>query len=314
MDNQTILQKAQLSIADITADGGYLLPAQAKEFIRLAIKQATLMPLCTVKPMKSHNEYLENIKFGTRILHAVGGPGVALAEADRSKPTTGKVELATHEFKAEVRLDDSVAEDSIEQGQLKQTILDLLSERIAADMDEIVINSDTTSAVFDYSKFNGLLAGATSHVYSHAVATTNRTLWKSMLKSMPQQYLRDKKNMRYLTSVNSVIDYGDALADRATQLGDTRAESEVLGGQLKYAGVPITEIPLFPENLGVGTNCTNAVLVNPKNYTIGIWRQVRIEFERLVREGVTVIVASTRFDAKYAVEDATVKATNVKVA
>jgi hypothetical protein len=77
--------------------------------------------------------------------------------------------------------------------------------------------------------------------------------------------------------------------------------------------VPVLEVPLFPENLGAGGNLTNAVLTDPKNVNIGIWRNIRVETDKLVSEGVLIIVATLRFDVKYAEETAVVKAINVKV-
>jgi len=41
---------------------------------------------------------------------------------------------------------------------------------------------------------------------------------------------------------------------------------------------------------------------------------IRIEVDKIVTDGVLVIVATLRFDTKYAEETATVKAVNVKVA
>ena len=42
LDNRTILEKADLALADLTAGGGILKPAQAQKFMRLLIKQSVL--------------------------------------------------------------------------------------------------------------------------------------------------------------------------------------------------------------------------------------------------------------------------------
>jgi hypothetical protein len=73
-------------------------------------------------------------------------------------------------------------------------------------------------------------------------------------------------------------------------------------------------VPLFPENLGTGSNCTNILLTDPKNINIGVWRNIRIETDKDISEGVLIIVATLRFDVKYAEETAVVKAINTKVA
>src|SRR5690606_35010115 len=67
-DNRTILQKADLALADLTAGGGLLKPAQAQKFMRLLIKYSPLMRLATVVPMQSPKQQLSKIKFGSRVL------------------------------------------------------------------------------------------------------------------------------------------------------------------------------------------------------------------------------------------------------
>jgi hypothetical protein len=85
--NRTLLEKADLALADLTAGGGILLPAQAQKFMRLLIKQSVLMQLATVVPMASPKHQLSKIKFGSRILRP-GQEATALAVADRARPTS----------------------------------------------------------------------------------------------------------------------------------------------------------------------------------------------------------------------------------
>jgi hypothetical protein len=44
-----------------------------------------------------------------------------------------------------------------------------------------------------------------------------------------------------------------------------------------------------------------------------MWRRIKIETDKLVREGVLLIVAAMRFDMKYQEETAVVKVTGVEV-
>lgn len=310
LTNETLLQKADLVLADLTTNGGLLQPVHAQKFFRILIDEAVVMKQATVVPMKSPKQVIDKIKFGTRILHT-GYEARALPEADRSKPTTSFLELDAKLFKAEVRLTNEVLEDSIERGGLRQTIMSMMADRIALDIDEILIKGDTTSSDPYLASFNGLLKQVTSNVYDHADTVTNRTLWKSMLKAMPSQYLRNKKALRFFTSIDSEIDYRDALADRATaNIGDRFVEFDA---PAMYSGVPVEGVPGFPENIGTSNHCTSPILIDPKNMHVGIWRDIRIETDKLIQEGVLVIVATMRFDMKLVEELAAVKATNVKV-
>ena len=70
---------------------------------------------------------------------------------------------------------------------------------------------------------------------------------------------------------------------------------------------------LFPENLGVGGDQTEVLLCNPKNIHVGIWRQIRFESDRDISEGTLKIVATLRFDVKYAEESGVARAINVQL-
>ena len=44
LDNRTVLEKADLALADLTAGGGLLQPAQAQKFIRILIDESVILP------------------------------------------------------------------------------------------------------------------------------------------------------------------------------------------------------------------------------------------------------------------------------
>ncbi|MGE3674187.1 MAG: phage major capsid protein [Polyangiaceae bacterium] len=309
LSNRTILEKADLALADLTAGGGILKPAQAQKFMRLLIKESVLMKMATVIPMASPKQQISKIKFGSRILRP-GQEATALALADRAKPDLSSVELDAQLFKAEVRLSDEVLEDSIERGELRQTIMEMMAEAISRDMEEVLINGDTVSVDPFLAVMDGVLKQATSNVVDAAGAPISKTLLQSMLKTLPSEHLRDKKAMRFMTSVDADLDYRNTLADRATVAGDRLLESDT---PVLHGGVPVQPVPLFPENLGVGNDQTVIVLCNPKNIHVGIWRQIRLESDRDISEGTLKIVATLRFDVKYAEEPGVAKAINVQL-
>ena len=308
-DNRSILAKADLALSDLTTSGGLLQPAQAAKFMRIMIKQSKVLGMSTVVPMRSPKQLVEKIRFGGRVLHA-GSEATAIPAGQRAKPDLSKVELNAQLFKGEVRLDNEVLEDSIERAELRQTIMQLMAEAIARDPEEVVIKGDTASADELLAQLDGILKQASSHVVDAGDTTTNKTIFRDMLKTMPNEYLRDKKALRFLTSVNSELNYRDSLSDRIGALSDKLLEEDV---STAYGGVPVADVPMFPENIGTGTHCTDIVLTDPKNVNVGIWRNIRVETDKLVSEGVLIIVATLRFDVKFAHEDAVVKAINVKV-
>lgn len=309
LDNRTILEKADLSLADLTS-GGLLQPAQAQKFLRLMIKQSKIMSMCAVTPMKAPKQLIEKIRFTGRVMHP-GTENTALTSGNRSKPTLTKVELDAELFKAEVNINNEVLEDSIERGELRQTIMQLLAEKLSTDMEEVLINGDTGSADPDLAVLDGILVQATSNIVDAQLQTPNPSLFKSALKSMPSEFLRNKLALKFLTSIDAEIEYRDALSNRATVLGDKFLEQ---AAPVTYSGIEVIDVPLFPENLGSGLNTTDIVLADPSNINLGVWRNIRLETDKQVREGNLLVVATLRWDVKYIEETAVVKVINVKVA
>ena len=307
--NRSLLEKADLALADLTAGGGILLPAQAQKFMRLLIKQSVLMQLATVVPMAAPKLQISKIKFGSRILRP-GHEATALAPADRARPDLSFLELDAQLFKAEIYLSDEVLEDNIERGELRQTILEMIAEAAGRDMEEVIINGDTASPDPFLATLDGLLKQATSHVVDAAGTGLTKNLLRDMLKSLPSEYQRDKKQMAFLTSVDAELDYRNSLAERATVGGDKFLEEDA---PALYSGVPVMPVPLFPENLGPATNRTVSLLCNPKNIQVGIWRQIRLESFRDVSAGVLRVVATMRFDARFAEEPGVAKLINIQL-
>ena len=306
--NRTIMAKADMEVSDLIADGGYLASEQAEQFIVDMIKESVLLRLVTVQGLKSHTKLIDTVGIAGRVLRP-GTSGHALAAADRVKPTTDQVTLTTNLMKAEIRLNDEVLEDNIENGNFKKTVMAMMAEHASLDMDDLLANGDTTSADPLLALFNGMIASAVTHTVNAGVVPIAKSMLKDAIKSMPSQYNRLKKNQRFLTSEDAQIDYHDYLADRATGLGDTKVTDD---SPDQYGNRAILGVPVFPDDLGIANNCTNILLLDPKNALWGMWRQIRVETDRDITTGEWIMVTSLRAGFQYREEDAVVKVTNVK--
>lgn len=308
-DNRSILRKADLVTGDLAA-GGDMVDAQAREFIRILIDESVVMQDAFVRPMRSQKEIVDKIRFGSRILRA-GTEGTALPVADRSKPDLSKVELDSKLFKAEVRLTDEVLEDQLEGPRFRQTLMQLMGEAVSRDMEEVLLQGDTASLDTFLAQLDGLIKQASTNVVDALSATLSKTLLRDMLKALPSEFHRRRSAMRFYAAVKSREDYADSLGTRETPGGDSKFTQEDV---LAWRGIPVMAVPLLPEDLGGGSDESVTLLTEPRNIRVGIWRQIKLEEERLVREGATVIVATLRFDAKFEEETAVVKLINVKSA
>jgi HK97 family phage major capsid protein len=309
MSNRSILEKADLVLADLTGGGGVLQPAQARTFMQLLIAESVLMKQVTVVPMSAPKQHISKVRFGSRILRP-GQEAASLGASERAKPDFSQVELDARLFKAEVRLSDEVLEDSIERGDLRQTIMTMMAEAISRDMEEIIVNGDTAVPDPFLRVMDGLLKQGRNHIVDAAGSGLSKDILNDLLRTIPSEYLRDRKAMRFLTSVDAELDYRGNLAERATAVGDRFLEGDA---PALYSGVPLLPVPLFPENLGPGSDQTAVLLCHPKNIHVGIWRQIRVEADRDISEGVLKVVATLRFDVKYADELGVAQAINVQL-
>jgi len=306
--NRTILEKADLRVQDLITSGGYLPEAVAQQFLEIAVKESVLMQEGTVVPMKSHDQRIDTMRFGSRVLQP-GYEATALPLAQRSKPDMTKTTLSAKLLKAEIRISKEVLEDNIEGDSFKNTIMGAAGKAIARDLDDLIANGDTLSADPFYAVLDGIRKQATTNVVAAGGVPLTKTVLKNTLKTLPTEFLRDRRALRFYTSIDAETDYRDSLADRATAVGD---KFLLEGVRATYGGVPVASVPVFPETLG-GGNETEMILMDPKNMHVGFWRQVEWETDKDIMAGELIIVVSLRMDVKFAFEPAVVKASGITV-
>ena len=312
--NGSLLRKADLTIAEMQTNGGVLNPEQGAAFIRILIKQPTLIRVCRVVEMIAPIRKINKIGFGARIMRAAtsgqalpqnAANGLSTGLGGRASPTTEQIELQTKEQIAEVRIPYDVMEDNIERATtaqnelpntgpagLRQTIIDLIAERAALDMEELGLlgNLNYTNAADSddqayMSQFNGWLNNAVTsgNVYDAAGGSISKAIFKESLKTMPSQYQRNKAALNHFVSVNNETEYRDTLADRGTALGDQMTQ----GTSPTYAfGSPVIPVALMPE--------ANGLFTDPLNLIFGIQRQVSMEFDKDISARVYIIVLTAR--------------------
>lgn len=309
-------QKADLLLADL-AGGGLLSTEQSNTFIRNLIDQPTILRQMRTVTMSGPTMELSKIGFGKRILRAAT-EATALADVAvdgtsfdpsssgeyraRSKPQFSKVTLTTKEVIAEVRISYSALEDSIERGALEQTVLALMAERAALDLEELVINGDTSLNTADpyLDLMDGVLKLATAHTVDADGASISPIIFNDVKKALPTKYRRNSAAMRFFTHPDVEQDYRLALSTRGTGLGDS-----ILTGQVpvNVFGTPLQGVAMMPT--------TNLLFCDPKNLVFGIQRNIRVESEKLISEREVKIVLTARVAVAIEENDAVVKAINL---
>lgn len=301
LDTRSIVEKADIAVSNLISNGGYLNPIQANTFLRMVQEQPTLVNQVRFVPMNAPRMEINKIGFASRILKAGPSSGTALTAGNRSAPTTEQVTLQTVKSLAEIHIPYDVLEDNIERGSLEDTIMVQIAERAALDLEEFLLLADDESGDAFLAMGNGLIKLARSHIVDYTGTTANITkgVFKAGIKTMPNKYLRNRGQMRFIVSPNAETDYADYLASRLTTLGDTRIESNYVG-MMNPFGVPLQSAALMPD--------ANYLFMNPKNAILGVQREIMIEADRDIRTQVLIIVLSLRIAMNYEEEDAVVKA------
>jgi hypothetical protein len=246
---------------------------------------------------------VNKIGFGSRIMRsaaAVAPSGTAMGQGDRAKADLGKVDLSTSEAIAVVYLPYDVIEDNIEGGNvntplqtgaggLHQTLVDMIAERAALDLEELAILGDTASGDTYLAMQNGFLKLATANVVNVGGAF-NKDACKAGLKTMPYRYLRNRPTLKHFVSVDNETEYRDTMGGRQTAMGD----SMIQGNLPVYSfGSKIEPLALMPGSQGLFTN--------PENLIFGIQRNVMMEYTKDIEARVFKIVLTCR--VAFAIEE-----------
>jgi hypothetical protein len=317
--NAELIRKADLVISDLTSNGGTLNPEQSNAFIRKMLVAPTLLAQVRRVTMSAPIRKINKISFANRILQAgTGGTGpitTALASSQRSKATTEQISLLTHEVIAEIRLPYDVIEDNIEGGNVgtfneggnppmaggfRDTIVTLIAERVAIDLEELAIQGDTSSADSYLALTNGYLKLIQSNIVDAGGQQINRTILKNAMKTLPSQYRRNRAALGHFVSTEQEIEYRDTIANRETSMGDSQLQST---SQVYAAGSPVVGVPLMPGSSGI--------LTNPMNLIFGVQRDIMMETDKIITDRVYVIVVTARVAIQIEEELAAVELINL---
>ena len=300
--NQELIQKADLALSDL-AVAGKLNPEQTDQFIRTLIDQPTVLASCRTVAMNAPQAKINKLGFGTRILHAAATDapvGSALSQGNRAKADLGQVTLTTAEVIAQVNLPYDVLEDNIEKanvnvplqtgaGGLHQTIVDLIAERAALDLEELGIRGDTGSTDTYLAMTNGFLKLSTANVVNVGGAF-DKNAAKAALKTMPTRYLRNRSALQHFVSVDNETEIRDQYGSRQTPLGDQQVQGQL---PVYIFGSKVTPVALMPGDQGLFSD--------PMNFIFGIQRNIQIEYTKDITARVFIIVLTARI--AFAVEE-----------
>lgn len=318
MDNRDTILKDALGTSDFRSAGGYLNAEQSDRFLRGVIDQPTILKAARSVIIDGETKKIEKIGFGSRIMRPAV-ENTALTADKYAKPTFGKVDIATKEVIAEVRLSYDTLEANIERAQLKNTIMQMIQERVALDLEELILQGDTDSADTYLAVINGFLKKATSHVVDAQASEISLSNFSSLIKAVPQKYIRDAAAWRMYTSRNIDLAWKEQVAARNTVAGDRFLLENTNATALGYKIEPIA---MMPEDLVYDNNTTptsddtsslgQMLFTHPQNLIVGFTRKVQIETDKDISARQHIIVVTLKVDAAIEEADAVGKLINLK--
>lgn len=309
-------QKADIALTDLSANGGLLQPEQNDVFFQKLLDEPTMLGVVRSVQMNGPQMDINKVGIGQRVFHGAknsgnGATGQAddgtndryLAAAKRASVTTSKISMETEEIIAEVRIPYEVLEDNIERGNFQNTILALVAQKGALDLENLLILGDTSinPATDDLlCLHDGILKRFTSNVVDAAGEGLSLALWNRFKKSLPTPYRRDQSRMRFFTHLDVDSDWRVSMAGRGSPLGDALAVSH---NPVPALGVALAGGAVMPTN--------KMVFTDPRNVIWGLQRNVRIETDKDIRSREVIFVITARVAIQIEEEEAGAKLINL---
>lgn len=299
---EEILAKADEVTTSVVsnASGGLLKPAQSNRFIDFVVDQSNLMRNARVVRMRTPQMEIDKLSIGTRLLAKATEASDTGANA---AVTFTKVSLSSVKLRLDWELSTESLEDNIEGASLEDHIAQVMARQTANDMDDLLINGNTSSANGLLKALDGYvkLALAGGRVVDEAGNNISRATYDRVLRTMPTKYLQKRNELRFFSGPGIVQDTSFSLQNPnsataatagAPAPGSTFGEQAFLNGAIRANGgpgatgmspygIPLVEIPLMPETVtgdysGAAGSHGHVELTFPNNRVIGLYRDITV--------------------------------------
>jgi hypothetical protein len=282
------------------ASGGLLNAAQANRFIDFVVDQSVLMQNARVVRMRTPSMDIDKLSVGTRLLAKATE---ATDTGTNAAVTFSKVSMTSVKLRLDWELSTESLEDNIEGPSLEDHIAQVMARQTANDMDDLLINGNTSSANTLLKALDGFvkLALTSGTTVDEAGDNVSRSTFDRVLRNMPSKYLQRRSELRYFTGPGVVQDAiyslgnpnsateatagapspGSTVGDIAFLQGAMRANGGPGATGLAPFGIPLIEVPLMPEAVtgdysGAAGSHGYVELTFPNNRIVGIHRDITV--------------------------------------
>jgi HK97 family phage major capsid protein len=298
-----------VSPGDMTAqgnsndEGGVLNPEQSRQFIDYIFDEMVLANDGRRVVMKANTMEVDKVRVGSRL---VAKATQAEQTGANSAPAFTKIELTTTKFRLDYELSTESLEDNIEGQQLEDHIVRLMATQFGNDLEDIAING--RPATSGDGTYNNTLAGFirqtldTSYTGAHeaaAAAATMASIWEAtpdsgdgsvttlsleaieaVYNALPRKFKARRQDLKFYMNSKHLQELISALRSVGSvpEQVATRVIDGVLpqiggpaGAQYMIFGLPVLEVPLYPDNY--------VDLTLPSNRIWGFQRDVTVHRE-----------------------------------
>ena len=295
------------AVQPVGAPGGILAPEQSQRFIDYVWDATVLAKEGRKITMKANTIELDKVNVGERVIRAA-------AQADDAYTNTGakfsKIDLTTTKIRLDWEVATEALEDNIEGAGLEDHLVQLMTNALANDIEDLAINGDGSTA-----GFLAILQGFSNQVqtdgFAHEFDTTiTANAWtpvdmQGLISALPRKYRALKSGLKFyagtdtfagivenngtIASAVSTENYRNSYLDGKDQvLGDARTT--------RALGVPVLEVPYFPDDY--------VELTFPANRVWGFQRNIKVNREYRAKKDTIEYTVYLRFGIAWEEQDA----------
>ena len=293
-------------VGSTTDDGGILNPEQSRQFIEYIWEQQVLAQDGRRVTMRSNTAELEKLNVGERVIRAAN-------QADDTYTNAAvaftKVEITTKKIRLDWEVSTEALEDNLEGAALEDHLVRTMTRAFANDLEDLAINGTGSGTNAFLKIMQGFKAKEAAGNQAAAV-TSSGSAWtvqdlQDIVLAMPRKYRGSRSAMKFyggsptLSSLlNQLAQTGNFNSERIVERIVDGTVPQIVGAPLQYRvlGLPIVEVPYFPDNY--------VSLTFPENRIWGFQRDVTVHREFKPKKDTVEYTVFVRFGVEVEESDA----------
>lgn len=298
----------QLTIDPSGTVGGVLNPEQARRFIDYVWDGTVLAQDGRRITMRANTVELEKVNVGERVIRAASQ---ALGEYTNAAATFTKVNLTTTKIRLDWEVSTEALEDNIEGGALEDHLVRLMTNAFANDIEDLAING---VGLGSSDPFLGIMRGFCYQVQNpvagqggsaHESLPPSGGDWtpdalQDLINTLPRRYRAVRSGLRFYAGTDT---FANIVANNGTAQGGDNAgiytygyrdrylngDDQAIGNarQTRVLGLPVLEVPLFPDQY--------VELTFPQNRVWGFQRDITVNRQYMAKKDTIEYTVFVRF-------------------